>query len=81
MRKYKNYLFLPFKDHTNGNGSYGGGRYLDMEVPKGNEVEIDFNLCYNPYCAYADIFSCPIPPDENHLEVEILAGVKAEEKH
>lgn len=80
MRKYKDYLFLPFKDHTNGNGSYGGGRYLDLKVPKGDEVEIDFNLCYNPYCAYADIFSCPIPPDENHLDVEIRAGVKAGKK-
>jgi uncharacterized protein (DUF1684 family) len=81
MRKYKDYLFLPFKDHTNGNGSYGGGRYLDMKIPKGNEVEIDFNLSYNPYCAYGDIFSCPIPPEENHLDVEILAGVKVVEKH
>ncbi len=79
-RKYKDYLFLPFKDYTNGNGSYGGGRYLDLKVPKGDKIEIDFNLCYNPYCAYADIYSCPIPPDENHLKVEIPAGIKAE-KH
>jgi uncharacterized protein (DUF1684 family) len=81
MEEYKDYLFLPFKDYTNGNGSYGGGRYLDMKVSGGDEMEIDFNLCYNPYCAYGDMFSCPIPPDENHLKIEIPAGVKVADKH
>jgi uncharacterized protein (DUF1684 family) len=77
----EDYLFLPFKDHTNGNSTYGGGRYLDMDMPKGDKIILDFNYCYNPYCAYSDGWSCPIPPEENHLEVEINAGVKKYEDH
>ena len=73
---YENELFIPFKDYTNGISSYGGGRYIDIQIPHGETVEIDFNLSYNPYCAYNDRYSCPIPPEENHLEVEIKAGVK-----
>jgi uncharacterized protein (DUF1684 family) len=76
IRKYKDYLFLPFKDASNGNGSYGGGRYIDLKIPKGDKIILDFNLCYNPYCAYSDGWSCPIPPDENHLNISIPAGVK-----
>lgn len=77
MPKYKHHLFLPFKDHTNGHQSYGGGRYLDLETTEiSDELIIDFNRCYNPYCAYSTGWSCPIPPQENHLEVEIKAGVK-----
>ncbi len=74
--EYKNELFVPFKDYTNGIASYGGGRYLDIIIPEGQELEMDFNLSYNPYCAYNDRYSCPIPPEENHLAVEINAGVK-----
>ncbi len=70
------YLFLPFTDLTNGNGSYEGGRYIDMEIPKGDTIIIDFNKSYNPYCAYNGKYSCPIPPQENHLNIEIKAGVK-----
>lgn len=75
--EYKNYLFLPFMDKTNGNESYGGGRYLDLEIPENKIIVLDFNKAYNPYCAYSDRYSCPIPPIENHLDVAISAGVKA----
>jgi len=72
---YEDYLFLPFTDLTNGQATYGGGRYLDMRIPKGETVMIDFNKCYNPYCAYTDGWSCPIPPKENFLEMKVEAGV------
>lgn len=74
---YKYYLFLPFTDLTNGDSSYGGGRYIDLQVPKGDKIIIDFNKAYNPLCAYAEGYSCPIPPKENFLDIEIRAGVKA----
>ena len=74
---YEDYLFLPFTDLTNGNLSYSGGRYIDLRIPKeGNTIVLDFNQAYNPYCAYSDHYSCPIVPAENHLNTEILAGVK-----
>ncbi len=73
---FKDYLFLPFLDETNGNETYGGGRFLDMRIPKSDEVIIDFNKAYNPYCAYNPEYSCPIVPLENELAVEIKAGVK-----
>ncbi|WP_117879425.1 DUF1684 domain-containing protein [Aureibaculum luteum] len=74
--KYKNHLFIPFRDKTNGKETYGGGRFLDLETPEGNTIVIDFNKAYNPYCAYNGKYSCPIPPKENDLEVAIKAGVK-----
>jgi hypothetical protein len=75
----ENLLFLPFKDTTNGTSSYGGGRYIDLEIPEegSKTIVIDFNKSYNPYCAYNYKYSCPIPPSENNLPVAILAGVKA----
>ncbi|MEM6803297.1 MAG: DUF1684 domain-containing protein [Bacteroidota bacterium] len=79
--KYKKHLFLPFMDLSNGETTYGGGRYLDLEIPEGEEIVLDFNKCYNPYCAYrTDGWSCPIPPQENYLDIEILAGVKSYHK-
>jgi uncharacterized protein (DUF1684 family) len=74
--EYKDYLFLPFSDTTNGKESYIGGRYIDMKTPKGNSVAIDFNTAYNPYCAYNYKYSCPIVPLENVLDIDINAGVK-----
>ena len=74
--EYEDYLFLPFTDLTSGNGSYGGGRYLDLKIPDGNTIIIDFNKAYNPYCAYSPKYSCPIPPQENDILVHIDAGVK-----
>lgn len=74
--EYKDYLFIPFTDYTSGDGSYGGGRYVDAWIPEGDVLVIDFNKAYNPYCAYSKRYSCPIPPRENDLRIRIEAGVK-----
>ena len=76
--EYLDYLFLPFKDETNGVTTYGGGRYLNMSKAdtEDGEIIIDFNRCYNPWCAYSDGFNCPIPPRENNLPFQIQAGEK-----
>jgi uncharacterized protein (DUF1684 family) len=73
---YKDYLFLPFSDLTSGNESYVGGKYIDLRIPKGDTIVIDFNTSYNPYCAYNHKYSCPKVPLENDLNIEIKAGVK-----
>ncbi len=78
--EYKNHLFIPFTDTTNGNETYEGGRFIDLEIPNGNTIVIDFNTAYNPYCAYNHKYSCPIPPKENYLNIAIKAGVKAYKK-
>ncbi len=70
-------LFLPFRDATSGAETYGAGRYLDVDPPKDGRLKVDFNLAYNPYCAYNPNFSCPIPPGENWLGVPIRAGEKS----
>ena len=77
----KDYLFLPFLDQTNGDTSYSGGRYIESSIPDGNEIVIDFNEAFNPYCAYNDKYSCPIVPRVNYLPIKIEAGVKAFKKH
>ena len=69
-------LFLGFADDTSGESSYGGGRYLDIGELKGDRIMLDFNLSYNPYCAYSEKFQCPFPPKENILTVKIEAGEK-----
>ncbi|MAD96892.1 MAG: hypothetical protein CMB99_06135 [Flavobacteriaceae bacterium] len=72
-------LFLPFTDDTSGNGSYGGGRYMDLritDIQEDNTLLLNFNNTYNPYCAYNEMYSCPLTPRKNHLNVEIKAGVK-----
>ncbi|MFZ4705972.1 MAG: DUF1684 domain-containing protein [Bacteroidales bacterium] len=71
---YADYLFVPFTDETSADESYGGGRYLDLRIPQSNNIEIDFNKAYNPYCAYNHRYSCPIPPAENHIPIKIEAG-------
>ena len=75
---YKDYLFTPFNDETNYETTFAGGRYLDLSIKdiQSNKLLLDFNKCYNPYCAYADGYSCPIPPKENYLHVRIEAGEK-----
>jgi len=78
---YRNQLFLPFKDLTNGHKSYGGGRFINLTIPKDDSIIIDFNKSFNPYCAYNGKYSCPIVPKENHLQVVIPAGVKKYDKH
>ncbi|MDQ3048969.1 MAG: DUF1684 domain-containing protein, partial [Bacteroidota bacterium] len=55
--------------------SYGGGRYMDLRIPKGKTITLDFNQAYNPYCAYSTGYSCPIPPKENFLDLKVEAGV------
>ena len=73
---YKDYIFIPFTDATSGNETYEGGRYIDLNIPQGNTIVINFNKAYHPYCAYTDGYNCPIPPQENTLPVKIEAGVK-----
>ena len=75
-KEYKDHLFLPFSDLTSGHETYIGGRYIDLKIPKGDTIAIDFNQAYNPYCAYNHKYSCPIVPLENDLPIEIKAGVK-----
>jgi uncharacterized protein len=70
-------LFIPFIDATSGNSTYGAGRYLDAAIPTGDEIILDFNTAYNPYCAYVEGFSCPFPPKSNILKVAIEAGEKS----
>ena len=72
---YENEMFLPFTDLTNGNETYGVGRYLDLHAPIDSVIMLDFNRAYSPYCAYNDKYSCPVPPRENHLTTEVKAGV------
>jgi uncharacterized protein (DUF1684 family) len=71
------HLFIPFRDETTSLETYGGGRYIDSEIPEeGNRLILDFNKAYNPYCAYNHKYSCVLPPDENQLPVRIEAGEK-----
>jgi uncharacterized protein len=76
-------LFVPFRDATSGRETYGAGRYLEVELEHRaggvhpHAATIDFNLAYNPYCAYSPDYSCPIPPAENRLPVAITAGERA----
>lgn len=74
--KYRNYLFVPFTDATTGDESYGSGRYLEFYIAdiQNNQLQLDFNKAYNPYCAYSPNYKCPIPPRENFLSVAIKAG-------
>ncbi|SKC79075.1 DUF1684 domain-containing protein [Ohtaekwangia koreensis] len=74
---FRGKLFLAFGDETSAGETYGAGRYLDVEKVQGsNTITLDFNMAYNPYCAYAEEFSCPFPPPENLLKVAIRAGEK-----
>ncbi|MFP9061799.1 DUF1684 domain-containing protein [Natrialbaceae archaeon A-chndr2] len=74
-------LFVPFRDKTTGQQSYRGGRYMELDVAgdleDGQELIVDFNLAYSPFCAFSETFDCPLPPEENWLEVAIAAGEQA----
>ena len=72
--KKKGALFIPFTDLTSGDATYGGGRYLVLDVPDNDILVLDFNMAYNPYCVYNPNHSCPIPPLENDLSVMIEVG-------
>jgi len=69
-------LFLPFRDATSGDATYGAGRYLDLEPNEDGTLTIDFNHAYNPSCVYSEGWSCPIPPVGNWMQVPIEAGEK-----
>jgi uncharacterized protein (DUF1684 family) len=78
IEEYKNLLFVPFRDLTSGKESYGTGRYIDIRIPEKDKVILDFNLAYNPNCAYGSgQYNCPVPPKENRLDIEITAGEKS----
>ena len=70
-------LFIPFRDASAGGETYEGGRYLEPQVRPDGTLDVDFNFAYNPFCAYGEGWSCPIPPEENRLAVHIAAGEKA----
>ena len=74
-------LFLPFKDETSGTSTYAAGRYVDLEGPDGGPFVLDFNLAYNPSCAYGDPdrFQCPATPAENRLPIAVTAGERGPE--
>lgn len=80
LQGYGGGLFLPFRDASNGAGSYGGGRYLLDSIKgadlgsEGELLVIDFNYAYNPSCAYSPRWDCPLAPQENRLPVAIEAG-------
>ena len=70
-------LWLPFHDQTNGQSTYPGGRYLDLELAADGTVEVDFNKAYNPLCAYdAERWNCALPPAGNTLALSVEAGEK-----
>jgi uncharacterized protein (DUF1684 family) len=72
----KRNFFLAFADETSGGETYGGGRYINLRQDGKNSITIDFNLAYNPYCAYNPDFACPLPPKENIMEIPIPVGEK-----
>lgn len=76
MAALDDHLFLPFKDHSSGEETYGGGRYIDLSRKETGQGEfiLDFNKAYNPWCAYSAGYNCPIPPKENFLDIRITAG-------
>ncbi|WP_121744143.1 DUF1684 domain-containing protein [Natronorubrum halophilum] len=75
-------LFVPFRDKTTGQQTYDGGRYMELsserELEDGDEIVVDFNIAYSPFCAFSETFDCPLPPEENWLEVTIPAGERFE---
>jgi uncharacterized protein (DUF1684 family) len=76
----KRNFFLAFADSTSAGETYGGGRYINARQDGKNSITIDFNMAYNPYCAYNPDYGCPLPPRENLLEIAIPVGEKNYEK-
>lgn len=74
-------LFVPFKDATTGNETYGAGRYMDVPREEGDDYVLDFNRAYNPLCAYSPRYNCPYPPPQNRLNVRVEAGEKTPVEH
>jgi uncharacterized protein (DUF1684 family) len=82
-KEYKLMLFdegdhylLPFTDDTNGEETYGGGRYINVPKTSNNKLLVDFNMAHNFYCVYNLNFVCPVPPSENDIDFRIDAGEK-----
>lgn len=76
-REHGDYLWLPFSDPTNGEETYAGGRYLDLDRASDGTVLVDFNAAYNPLCDYdPQSYNCTLPPPENRLPIPIRAGEK-----
>jgi hypothetical protein len=76
-------LFVPFRDKTTGQQTYRDGRYMEFETEElvdGSEMVLDFNLAYSPFCAYSETFACPLAPEENWLDAEILAGEQFDQR-
>ena len=75
-------IFVPFRDKTTGQQTYDGGRYMELQPDRGlsdgDEVTVDFNLAYSPFCAFSETFACPYPPEENWLETTVPAGERHE---
>lgn len=78
-RSPEGHYFLPFVDANAGIETYGAGRYLDLEPLEEHIFEVDFNVAYNPYCAYNDRYVCPLTPPENRIDIPIRAGEKLPE--
>ena len=72
----RQWLLIMFRDLTNGDETYGGGRYIQVGLPTDTNAKIDFNRAANPYCAYEAQLTCPVPPLENWLKVRIPVGEK-----
>lgn len=75
-RNPKKSIFVPFTDGTTGEESYGGGRFMIINIPKSEQIVLDFNLAINPICVYDPTHACPVPPRSNKLETKIIAGAK-----
>lgn len=73
------HLFLPIRDATSGETTYGAGRYLDPAPLDDGRYLVDLNRLYHPFCAYDDAYTCPLPPPENRLEIPIRAGERLPE--
>lgn len=74
-------LFLIIADRTSGKETYGAGRFLDVPAPENGVVPVDFNLAYNPPCAFNEYSTCPLPPPENRLDLAVTAGEKKPKTH
>jgi uncharacterized protein (DUF1684 family) len=77
-----NEFFIIFADETNGNETYGAGRFLYADKPDSTgSTIIDFNKAYNPPCAFTKYATCPLPPKQNYLPLKITAGEKKYGNH
>ena len=79
LRGEEDDVFIPFRDATSGVESYGGGRYVPAVIDDTGEATVDFNRTINPFCAYDEEFSCPLPPHGNWLTHRVAAGEQAYE--